>query len=452
MKKLYASLAVIAAASLVSASAGMLSNDNLPTKDMKMVQRLENPIALNAKKTINPTTAAKIIARNASLFNHDRQLTAAPAYITASETAGDWTSLYKDIWVDNPNLYCAEEVIISQSGDDVIIDGLGEFYELTGTNNAGNELVYAYYNGGIKATIDGNKMTIAGDQNFGYITVSGSKYAEMYICPALVTEEDGEYSASMQDGDVTFTYDGTNWVADSPFGVYEVLTSGNIYWWSTHFDVEIVQSNTTFTGALSDVDFEYRVYCKVDEDDYGKYLFSSTGSPLCNGYCVYFDIDEDEMTATAIEAIIEDENQTYYEGYGPFYLTSAVPDWSTLSDGTVYLTYVKYMTLSYSDDQKSFWYTRTLDFDNQTGESGRWTVMNYDLSTDEGGFWYGNCDGFYLEIDGAAGVNDIAADKIVNASANVEYFNIMGQKVTNPAAGTIVIKRQGSEVTKMIVR
>lgn len=50
-----------------------------------------------------------------------------------------------------------------------------------------------------------------------------------------------------------------------------------------------------------------------------------------------------------------------------------------------------------------------------------------------------------------AGVNDVIADA-VSESAAVEYFNVQGQRVANPAAGQLVIKRQGSNVTKKLVK
>ena len=48
----------------------------------------------------------------------------------------------------------------------------------------------------------------------------------------------------------------------------------------------------------------------------------------------------------------------------------------------------------------------------------------------------------------SSGVSDIAVDE----SAPVEYFNLQGVRIDNPAAGQIVIKRQGAKVTKTIVR
>lgn len=50
----------------------------------------------------------------------------------------------------------------------------------------------------------------------------------------------------------------------------------------------------------------------------------------------------------------------------------------------------------------------------------------------------------------SAGIGNITADDDINAP--VEYFNLQGVRVANPAAGQLVIKRQGSEVTKMVVR
>lgn len=48
-----------------------------------------------------------------------------------------------------------------------------------------------------------------------------------------------------------------------------------------------------------------------------------------------------------------------------------------------------------------------------------------------------------------SGVANVATD---NASAPVEYFNLQGVRVTAPAAGELVIKRQGGNVSKTIMR
>lgn len=51
--------------------------------------------------------------------------------------------------------------------------------------------------------------------------------------------------------------------------------------------------------------------------------------------------------------------------------------------------------------------------------------------------------------NGEGGVDNIAAD---NENAPVEYFNLQGVKIENPAAGGLYIKRQGSKVAKVIIK
>lgn len=50
------------------------------------------------------------------------------------------------------------------------------------------------------------------------------------------------------------------------------------------------------------------------------------------------------------------------------------------------------------------------------------------------------------------GIDNIISSDVNNANAPVEFFNIQGQRISNPAAGQLVIRRQGSDVQKLIVR
>ena len=54
--------------------------------------------------------------------------------------------------------------------------------------------------------------------------------------------------------------------------------------------------------------------------------------------------------------------------------------------------------------------------------------------------------------NGNAGESSGVSDITVDENAPVEYFNLQGVRIDNPAAGQIVIKRQGAKVTKTIVR
>lgn len=55
-----------------------------------------------------------------------------------------------------------------------------------------------------------------------------------------------------------------------------------------------------------------------------------------------------------------------------------------------------------------------------------------------------------ITLPAGAGIGSIAADADENAP--VEYFNAMGQKVLNPTAGQLVIRRQGNKVEKILVK
>ncbi len=52
---------------------------------------------------------------------------------------------------------------------------------------------------------------------------------------------------------------------------------------------------------------------------------------------------------------------------------------------------------------------------------------------------------------GTTGVENVAADKVA-AQGPVEYYTLQGVRVENPAAGTIVIRRQGNTATKILIK
>lgn len=76
--------------------------------------------------------------------------------------------------------------------------------------------------------------------------------------------------------------------------------------------------------------------------------------------------------------------------------------------------------------------------------------FNWTAYAGNDGKWYynGSTKDTTLEIpaDLSAGISDVVADE----NAPVEYFNLQGVKINEPAAGQIVIRRQGSKVTKVI--
>lgn len=53
-------------------------------------------------------------------------------------------------------------------------------------------------------------------------------------------------------------------------------------------------------------------------------------------------------------------------------------------------------------------------------------------------------------IPGLAGIENVAADA-ADPAAPVEYYNLQGQRVMDPAPGTLLIRRQGSTATKVLL-
>ncbi len=77
---------------------------------------------------------------------------------------------------------------------------------------------------------------------------------------------------------------------------------------------------------------------------------------------------------------------------------------------------------------------------------GQATVYSYDWASPA------NTDEFLVETGATDAIKGVEADAAADANAPVEYFNLQGQKVMAPAAGQLVIKKQGGKVSKMIVR
>lgn len=62
----------------------------------------------------------------------------------------------------------------------------------------------------------------------------------------------------------------------------------------------------------------------------------------------------------------------------------------------------------------------------------------------------GNFSGLFKVDLNTSGISDVTIS--VNDNAPVEYFNLQGVRVANPAAGELVIKRQGDKVSKTVIR
>ena len=73
----------------------------------------------------------------------------------------------------------------------------------------------------------------------------------------------------------------------------------------------------------------------------------------------------------------------------------------------------------------------------------------YIMASATGGLYYGSEAVSTLTFNDPAGVSNVQID---NSNAPVEYFNLQGVRVNEPAAGNIYIRRQGTEAQKFIAK
>lgn len=108
----------------------------------------------------------------------------------------------------------------------------------------------------------------------------------------------------------------------------------------------------------------------------------------------------------------------------------------------------RYAGTSVEDQAKAAGYFGTYDDATLTITYPDDTISLGERGYNNGAFLAGNT-GTKIVLPESAGVDVI---NINGDNTKAEYFNLQGVRIDNPAAGQLVIKRQGTEVTKTIVR
>lgn len=203
----------------------------------------------------------------------------------------------------------------------------------------------------------------------------------------------------------------------------EYLTSGANRISKGTFNNDGVISVMTFTYDGNNVDG--RGTMDDPDDDFYNLIVTYTELPN-GGYKNY--------TLTYNDAVSESETETEeYDAFG--LLTLRKVEWTNFSWSEFY---------EYTEG--------AVRYDDVTGYPEQYTVTDRDL--DEESVTYG--EAIYrlkMTFEGQAdlsGINDAVAD--ADADAPVEYFNLQGIRVQHPAAGQPVIRRQGSRVSKVVVK
>ncbi len=169
--------------------------------------------------------------------------------------------------------------------------------------------------------------------------------------------------------------------------------------------------------------------------------------------------------------ITEETSYPMWSYYFEDYSTYAFAQFGELPN-MIYLYYDKATGTAYAQNQVGFTYysSQTQKFYDLTvfSEDDDETLLGYVTNNEDGTTtidfptgWicYNETTGWIAYFQSAkitinastdnSGISNVAVD---NSNAPVEYYNIQGMRINNPEAGQLVIKRQGTSVSKQIIR
>lgn len=420
MKKLYASLAAIAAAAMVTASAAIPEIVNYEGKT--------KALGMNPKITVPSEKALNTFASLASAENYNG-IQRVKSNATAEDLVGSYVNLTTSLFNNNEEAVKAGNVALKMVNGELIVDKLLNFRTFTAASGAAGSCP----KGGPVATVSGNTMKIAFGQNIGTYTAAGTTTAQpVWFVGYVYDATTGKFTSLIETGEVTFTIDANGvMTADQPYAMY----IDNVGWWTGVETSKFVVPNGTFTAAMDGAAPETNdVYVeKQDKDGFDVLFLSSTF--FGDGYGVWFDLDETQPTyAAAIDQVVMDASSEETDDY---YLSSA--ELVTTSTGGQAVRQSKTVEGTLSNNGQTLTYNNT------------WSVIAL-YKTGGSLRWYGIVEPAVINFTlPGAGVEDnvIAAD---NSNAPVEYYNLQGIRINEPAAGSVVIRRQGTEVSKILVK
>lgn len=160
-----------------------------------------------------------------------------------------------------------------------------------------------------------------------------------------------------------------------------------------------------------------------DEDVSGECYVLPVEYNISNGYATYGVVD----CGGAIISIVDGKDATCYPNVALYYAGSAIywGDAQNSSDNFA-------AAGSFAENGD----TKTISYPDLSWLLGNGQELGYFENTT-------------ITFGGTGAINDVAVD---NNNAPVEYFNLQGVRVNEPVAGQIVIRRQGNEVSKLLVK
>lgn len=161
-----------------------------------------------------------------------------------------------------------------------------------------------------------------------------------------------------------------------------------------------------------------------DEEVSGEcYVLPVTYQQLGSGYETYGVVD----CGGAIISIVDGKDATCYPNVALYYAGSAIY-WGDAQNSAE--NFAAAGSFAENGD------TKTITYDDLSWLLGNGQELGYFTNTT-------------ITFGGTGAINEVAVD---NNNAPVEYFNLQGVRVNEPVAGQIVIRRQGNEVSKLLVK
>lgn len=160
-----------------------------------------------------------------------------------------------------------------------------------------------------------------------------------------------------------------------------------------------------------------------DEDISGECYVLPVEYNIGNGYAAYGVVD----CGGAIINIVDGKDATCYPNVALYYAGSAIY-WGDAQNSAD--NFAAAGSFAENGD------TKTITYDDLSWFLGNGQELGYFTNTK-------------ITFGGTGAINEVAVD---NNNAPVEYFNLQGVRVNEPVAGQIVIRRQGNEVSKLLVK
>lgn len=406
MKKIFT--LALAAAAVVGASASPLSVKNAP--QIKLTES-KNQLAATSLKTMS---------------------VASRAVETAPElTGGEYVAQFAMDFSDGFSSANPRTAKITRDGEGYVLDlGLnGLFTDLT-VNDVklekvayeGNDGTTTYFWGIPKNQVvmnqveltDGSKVDVY-IGGYAIYDMNQSTGAYEYIgnssnlTPMFECSANGDFLEFVQFGwqNTTAPVSGIWFAADIQGKTYDIGLDvmAPVYYQNN------ASYSTTMVGEEGDEDVSGECYVLPVEYNNG------------NGYATYGVVD----CGGAIISIVDGKDATCYPNVALYYAGSAIcwGDAQNSSDNFA-------AAGSFAENGD----TKTISYNDLSWLLGNGQELGYFTNTT-------------ITFGGTGAINDVAVD---NNNAPVEYFNLQGVRVNEPVAGQIVIRRQGNEVSKLLVK